>query len=322
MQVRLGALLRMKTILTDIAGRIWLERQASDDERAGYAALLECETLTLPRSETEAGPAPEREPFPSYEDDLALSREVLPGWMGVRYRPTPPDVRKKLGLERGATDIAIVFPDSPAERAGMEAGDIVLGTPGVAFDEQQAMREWVVTAPIGEPRPLEILRGDEKLIVDFAAGPYPLETPSLPGPPTDGSAAPELKQLETYRGSIDEALASEKGHLLFFWATWCGPCKAAIPELMAYEQASGMPVIAITDERADQLEPFMETRDQFLHNVAIDARRLSFVAYGVSGTPTFVLVDPEGNVRGTWFGYGGGGLSFPGWSWKKEQGSL
>jgi len=322
MQVRLGALLRMRAILTDVAGRIWLERHATDDQRAGHAALLECEALTLPPSEIDAGPSPELEPFPPYEEDLALTREVLPGWMGVRYRPTPPDVRKKLGLARGATDIAIVFPDSPADRAGMQAGDIVLGTPGVAFDEQQEMREWVVTAPIGEPRPLEILRGDEKLVVDFAAGPYPIETPALPGPPAEGSAAPELKQLETYRGSIDGALASDKGHLLFFWATWCGPCKAAIPELMAFEHASGTPVIAITDERADQIEPFMETRDEFLQNVAIDARRLSFVAYGVSGTPTFVLVDPEGNVRGTWFGYGGSGLPFPGWSWKKEQGSL
>jgi hypothetical protein len=37
--------------------------------------------------------------------------------------------------------------------------------------------------------------------------------------------------------------------------------------------------------------------------VAIDKRRATFVAYGVSGTPSFVLVDEQGNVRATATGY-------------------
>ena len=126
----------------------------------------------------------------------------------------------------------------------------------------------------------------------------------------------------TYRCTRGESEHLAKGpYLLFFWATWCGPCKQAVPELLAFERKQGIRVIAITDERSAQLEPFFETRgDAFPETVVIDRRRRTFQTYGVSGTPSFVLIGKDGKIRDSAVGYTAEkGLDLPGWSWSEKR---
>ena len=50
--------------------------------------------------------------------------------------------------------------------------------------------------------------------------------------------------------------------------------------------------------------------------MATDELRRSFLAYGVSGTPTFVLVDGDGVIRSYSVGYSPAkGLGIEGWTW-------
>ena len=78
-----------------------------------------------------------------------------------------------------------------------------------------------------------------------------------------------------------------------------------------------MPVIAIADEPAEKLEAFFQKyQGPFPGLVATDEFRHSFVAYGVSGTPTFVLIDNEGKIESISKGYRKrDGLPVAGWSW-------
>jgi thioredoxin-related protein len=76
--------------------------------------------------------------------------------------------------------------------------------------------------------------------------------------------------------------------------------------------------LAITDEPADQLTAFFQQgTTPFLQTVAIDEVRRAFLAYGVSGTPTFVLIDGQGIVRSYSTGYSSEkGVGIDGWSWR------
>ena len=130
-----------------------------------------------------------------------------------------------------------------------------------------------------------------------------------------------LRDLTPYRGTLPVALTSGGPYLLFFWATWCAPCKASLPEVMAFERDSGVPVVAITDEPPAKLDAFFtKFSAPFPAIVAVDELRKSFLAYGVSGTPTFVLADAAGKVQSVTVGYRTEvGLALPGWSWNRPN---
>src|SRR3989442_10857416 len=156
MEVRLGVVLRMRAILTAVAGRVYLATRGTPEERAAYEALVRCEDLGLGAGE---GPLPlttaaVAEPFPPYEDDVRLAAKVLPAWMGIRFKQAEAETREHHHLEAGATVVAAVYPDSPAEAAGLQVGDVVLGPPGAPFKENQQIREWTMLSKIYAPAPL------------------------------------------------------------------------------------------------------------------------------------------------------------------------
>jgi thiol-disulfide isomerase/thioredoxin len=310
-EVRIAALLRMRTLLTSIAGRTWLESSGSPGQRAGDEGLARCEALSVSEPRHVAAYEPPT-PLPPLEDDRKRIESVMPAWMGIRYQP----VRARPGagseLPRGAVQVMTVYPDSPAAAAGLKVADIVLGTPGRPFEETHAIREWTMTSTLGRAAQLELRRGGRTIDVTLVPGPFPLQLPALPGPPKVGSPAPAL-ELELYRGV---RLADARPQLLFFWATWCGPCKQSLPELLAFAAARSVDVVAITDEDPAQLEPFLREHTDFPANVASDPLRAAFQAYGVAGTPTFVLIGSDGVIQLYQRGYSAErGLQVEGWIW-------
>lgn len=89
--------------------------------------------------------------------------------------------------------------------------------------------------------------------------------------------------------------------LIDFWATWCGPCRKAIPELNALQKKFGdrLVVIGISDESEEKVSSFKEPKMEYA--VAIDTQARTKKALEVTGIPHVVLLDPQGIVK--WEGF-------------------
>jgi len=89
--------------------------------------------------------------------------------------------------------------------------------------------------------------------------------------------------------------------LIDFWATWCGPCRKAIPELNAFHKKFGdrLIVIGISDEPEAKVRSMSEPTIEYFS--AIDTKGRTKKAVGVSGIPHVLIMDSQGVVR--WEGF-------------------
>ena len=315
MEVRLAAMLRMRVVLTNIAGRVLVQTAGTDAQKTALAQLSDCEQFALPLPPAAASKEKEAPTMPSYEDDLTQAEAVFPAWLGIEFQPPALKLATRLKLASGASLIRRVFPNSPAARAGLRAGDIVVGPPGAPFADNNQVRSWTMLSPTEQPLPLVIVRDAKTSTTKITLSPYPSELPKLPARPKEGEKAISTVSLEGYRGQAPAALTAKGPYVLFYWATWCGPCKAAVPELMQFSAARKIPVLAVTDEDRVTLDEFFAKRKlPFITNVASDPSRTTFVTYGISATPTFILVDANNQIASYVRGYSGDtGLAFPNW---------
>lgn len=113
-------------------------------------------------------------------------------------------------------------------------------------------------------------------------------------------------------------LSDYKGKTVFlnFWATWCSPCRAEMPDIQKiYETYStegddALIVLGVAgpnqgrEKSEDGIKQFLEDNG-YTYPVLMDTTGEQFAAYGVYSLPTTFMIDKEGNV----FGYASGQLN-------------
>lgn len=86
--------------------------------------------------------------------------------------------------------------------------------------------------------------------------------------------------------------------LIDFWATWCGPCKQAMPDIQKlYDEyrAKGLRVIGISDETQRTVTAF-EQSHPFTYPMFIDKSSAAQKVFGVEALPNLFVVDKKGNI--------------------------
>jgi len=97
-------------------------------------------------------------------DQLISTGEVTRGWLGVSIQALDADLAQSFGLDRvtGAL-VTSVLPDTPAESAGIQRGDVLLTFDGKPVKSIKGLQLLVASSPLGRELPVEVLREGTRL---------------------------------------------------------------------------------------------------------------------------------------------------------------
>ena len=97
--------------------------------------------------------------------------KVIRGWLGVMIQAVTPELKEKLDLkdEKGAL-VADVTKGGPADKAGIQRGDVIVSFDGREIKEMNELPYLVASTPVGKRVKVEVIRKGERKTFDVKVG--------------------------------------------------------------------------------------------------------------------------------------------------------
>jgi len=107
---------------------------------------------------------------------LVEKGKVVRGWLGVQVQPLTPELAQSLGAkETAGAVVASIYAGSPAERTGLQQGDLIVAFDGTKVEDYQHLQRLAAEAEVGKTVTLKILRKQSPLEVKLQITETPAE---------------------------------------------------------------------------------------------------------------------------------------------------
>ncbi|KHF24452.1 periplasmic serine protease [Solemya velum gill symbiont] len=132
-------------------------------------------------------------------DQLRSKGKVSRGWLGVLIQDVTRELAESFDMEKpmGAL-VARVMPDSPAEKAGMQVGDIIIRFNGKPVEKSSKLPPMVGSASIDRPAQVVVLRAGDEKTISVNIGELPDEQLAM----LEKEPQPEPEEKETILGLV------------------------------------------------------------------------------------------------------------------------
>ncbi len=135
--------------------------------------------------------------------------EVTRGWLGVLIQEVTRELADSFGMDKPAGAlVSRVQPDSPAQKAGFETGDVILSFNGIEVPNSSALPPIVGRTPVGAEAEVEVRRGDDTRTIIVAIERLPEDISAQRGGPQ--REAPERTEPQSLLGMVLEPLDTER----------------------------------------------------------------------------------------------------------------